>query len=168
MLKSKIQNPKSSRHSGIPPNVKCLAGKRQMSKQRCWNFSFVICALSFVILTMGCAAINEGVKGIAGVSTKVLEKGRKTAITKTFNYDYFTCYTKTVDILKQLGAYAYAKDVKKKMIAFYISEEDTTPVGLFFKEIDSKNIQVEVSSPSSYAKEFFAEKIFSALGNPKK
>jgi hypothetical protein len=133
-----------------------------------WKFkipsiSFVICALSFVILTTGCAPITEGVKTVAGVSTRVLENGRKAAVTRTINYDYFTCYTKTLGILKQLKAYVYAKDIKKGMIAIYVSEAETTPVGFFFKEVDQKNTLVEVTSPSTYAKEYFAGKIFPLL-----
>ena len=111
----------------------------------------------------GCVAINEGVKGIRGVSTKSLEKARKDAIVKTFDYDYFTAYTKTSDILKQAGAHIYKQDIKKHLIAIYVSQTDTTAVGVFFKEIDANNTQVEVSSPSTYAKELIAEKLFSAL-----
>ena len=98
-----------------------------------------------------------------GVSTRALEKARKDAIIKTFNYDYSTCYTKTTDILKNMQAHIYTQSIKKHMIAIYISEEDTTPVGLFFKEIDTANTQVEVSSPSTYAKEFISGKVFSVL-----
>jgi hypothetical protein len=114
----------------------------------------------------GCATIKENVRAIAGVSTLELEAGRKSAIAKTFNYDYFTTYTKTMDALTQLGGYIYAKDIKKQMIAIYVSETDTTPVGFFFKEIDLSNTQIEVSSPSSYAKQYFAEKLFSGLEKP--
>jgi len=112
---------------------------------------------------LGCATIKETAKGIAGVSTKVLEVGRKDAIIKTFNYDYDACYNKVVDILKHIGAYIYAKDRKKQMIAIYVSETDTTPVGLFFKVIDTNNTQIEISSPSTYAKEFIARDVFLAL-----
>jgi hypothetical protein len=54
------------------------------------------------------------------------------------------------------------------MIAIYVSETDTTPVGLFFKEIDKSNTQVEVSSPSTYAKELISEKVFKLLKPPEK
>jgi len=160
MFKSKIQNPKSK----INPKSKCQISKPSfihLSFVLC--HSFVICALLFVISTMGCATITEGVKGFAGVSTRALEDNRKTAITKAFNYDYFTCYTQTLDILKRMQAYIYMQSIKKHMIAIYVSEQDTTPVGLFFKEIDATNTQVEVSSLSTYAKEFISGKVFSVL-----
>ncbi|PIP21264.1 MAG: hypothetical protein COX40_00225 [Candidatus Omnitrophica bacterium CG23_combo_of_CG06-09_8_20_14_all_40_11] len=115
------------------------------------------------IVLLGCATLWEGAKGLAGVSTRALEDNRKSAITKTFNYDYFTCYTKSLDILKHMNAYIYMQSIKKHMIAIYVSEQDTTPVGLFFKEIDATNTQVEVSSPSTYAKEFISGKVFSVL-----
>jgi hypothetical protein len=67
-----------------------------------------------------------------------------------------------------IGAYIYVKDIKKHMIAIYVSETDTTPVGLFFKEIDKSNTQVEVSSPSTYAKELISEKVFKLLKPPEK
>jgi hypothetical protein len=130
----------------------------------CVFVSLCLCVY-FVISTSGCAAITEGAKGVAGISTRALEEARKDAITKAFNYDYFTCYTKILDILKQIDAYIYTQDIKRHMIAIYVSEQDTTPVGLFFKEIDANNTQIEVSSPSTYAKELISTKIFSAL-NP--
>jgi hypothetical protein len=160
MFKSKIQNPKSK----INPKSKCQISKSgfvHLSFVLC--HSFVICALSFAILTNGCALITETAKGIAGVSTKVLEDNRKSAITRSFNYDYFSCYTQTLDILKRTYAYIYVQDIRKHMIAVYVSEYDTTPVGLFFKEIDANHTQIEVSSPSTYAKEFIADNIASVL-----
>jgi len=130
------------------------------------NFGFYIIILVFVFCIYnltGCASFKETVKGIAGVSTKALEEGRKDAIKKTFNYDYFTTYTKTLDILKDIGAYIYTQNVKKYMIAIYVSEKDTTPVGIFFKEIDAIHTQIEVSSPSLSAKGLVSVKLFSAL-----
>ena len=120
---------------------------------------FAFCILNFI----GCATIKEAAKCVKGVSTKVLEDGRKDAIKKTFNCDHSICYNKALEKLKQIGAYIYAEDKKQEMFAVYVSETDTTPVGIFFKEIDAKNTQIEVSSPSTYAKEFIATKISSAL-----
>ncbi len=124
---------------------------------------FVICNLLLVSLVAGCTTLKEGAKGFLGISTKALEDNRKSALTKTFNYDYFTCYTSTLDILKRLEAYLYVQDINKHMIAIYVSRQDTTPVGLFFKEVDKNNTQLEVSSPSTYAKEFISGKVFGVL-----
>jgi len=115
------------------------------------------------IVLLGCATIKEAAKGFMGISTQSLEKARKDAIIKTFNYDYSACYAKTMDVLKSMQAYIYTQSIKKHMIAVYVSEEDTTPVGLFFKEIDAANTQVEVSSLSTYAKEFISGKVFPVL-----
>lgn len=119
--------------------------------------------LLFVVLINGCASIKEAAKGFAGISTKELEANRVSAISKTFAYDYFTCFTNAQDALKNMGAYIYAQDIKKHMIAIYVSEEDTTPAGIFFKEINQSSTQVEVSSPSTYAKELISGKLFKAL-----
>lgn len=122
----------------------------------------------FIGILPGCASIKEAAKGLAGVSTKVLDDGRKDAIKKTFSYDYNTCYNKVKTVLKQTGSYIYAEDPKKNMIAIYVSGTDTTAVGIFFKEIDATKTQIEVSSPSSYAKELIATRAFSVLGEPVK
>ncbi len=126
---------------------------------------FMICVLTLGILTAGCVSIKEGVKGFAGVSIKVLEEGRVHALTAKCSLDISTCFNKVADILKKEMAYIYSRDEKKHMIAFYVSESDTTPVGVFLKEIDGGATLVEVSSPSTFAKELFAQKLFYAL-NP--
>ena len=133
-----------------------------------FNFYSAILIFAFCIFNFwGCATIKEAAKetakSIAGVSTKVLEDGRIEAVSKQFNYDYNTCFNKTETILKERGSIVYAKDLKKHMIAIYVSSEDTTPVGIFFKEADANNTLIEVSSPSTYAKEFIAKRLFSIL-----
>jgi hypothetical protein len=117
----------------------------------------------FLILINGCAPIKEAAKGFAGISTKELEAGRVSAIVKTFNYDYFSAFTKSLDALKDMKSYIYAQNIKKHMIAIYVSEEDTTPVGIFFKEVSANSTQVEVSSPSTFAKELISARLFKAL-----
>jgi len=117
----------------------------------------------FVIAAAGCATVIEGAKCVAGVSTKALEDGRKTAIKKTFNFDYITCDTKVREVLKKTGAYIYADKKAQKLIAIYMSESETTPVGIFFTEVDSLNTQIELSSPSTDAKEIESKKIFNFL-----
>ncbi len=108
-----------------------------------------------VLILSGCASVKEVAKGIAGSSTKVLEDGRPAAVTGQVNYGYAECYDKSARVLKEAGAYIYAK--KKDMIAIYVSESDTTPVGVFFKSIDGSNTQISVSSPSLYARELISK-----------
>jgi len=134
------------------------------------NFKFfpgvLFFGLCFFVL-FGCAAVKESAKGFAGISTKALEEHRKDAIGKQFNFDKDTCYKKTLEALGKIGAYVYAKDLNKYMIAIYVSETDTTAVGLFFKEVGVNSTQIEVSSVSTYGKEWIAKKVFSALeGKP--
>jgi hypothetical protein len=124
---------------------------------------FGIWCLFIGILMSGCATVKECARGIAGISTRELEEERINALKKTFNCDLNTCYNTVEDTLKRIKAYVYTKDKAKNMLAIYVSEEDTTPVGIFFSSPDPLNTQVEISSPSSYAKELIANKIFSDL-----
>jgi hypothetical protein len=120
---------------------------------------FAFCILHFI----GCASLKEAAKGVAGISTKILEESRKDAVKKTFSYDYQACYDKVKSILREKGSYIYRQDPKENLIAIYVSEADTTPVGIFFTGIDANNTQIEVSSPSTAAKELISARIFSAL-----
>jgi len=121
----------------------------------------------FLLAIAGCAAVKdaaiEGAKGVAGISTKALEESRKNAIKKTFNYSADICYNESKRILKNMSCYIYAQEPQKRMLAVYVSETDTTPVGVFFKVIDDTHAQVEVSSPSVFGKEFVSKKLFVGL-----
>jgi len=132
-----------------------------MGKIKNFEFLFVILIFGFCILNfLGCSTVKELSKGALGVSTKVLEEGRKDAIKKDFNRDYDTCYKITKDSLNKIQAYIYAEDPSKNMIAIYVTESDTTPVGIFFKSIDKNNTTIEVSSPSTYARELISAKLW--------
>ncbi|MDD5432959.1 MAG: hypothetical protein PHO70_08290 [Candidatus Omnitrophica bacterium] len=136
----------------------------------------VVC---FAVIFSGCSGLKEDIKCVMGISTKELEKGRSNAVKKTFNYDFDTCFNKTREILIKKGSYIYAQDKAKKMIAVYLSAAsysadansdsistpsgDTTEVGFFFTNIDANNTQIEVTSPSTYAKDTLSGKVFLAL-----
>ena len=132
-------------------------------RQLIYNLLLVICVFSLSILAISCATIKETAKGVAGISTKVLEDGRVNAIAKNFNFDYFTSYTKSLDALKEMSAYIYKQSLKEHMIAVYVSKGDTTPVGIFFKETGANSTQVEVSSPSLTAKGLISARLFKSL-----
>lgn len=133
--------------------------KRSMS----FALTAICCLLSTVLL--GCATIKEAAKGFAGISTQVLEEKRKDALKESFALDYNNCYIKVKDILKEKDkeSYIYAEDVKKRMFGIYLSQTDTTPVGIFFTEQAEGQTLVEVSSPSIYAKEYIANRIFTGI-----
>ncbi|MBU4252504.1 MAG: hypothetical protein KKC39_02100 [Candidatus Omnitrophica bacterium] len=126
--------------------------------------SIAVCYLLIMVLS-GCATVKEMGKGFIGVSTQVLEEKRKDALKKTFALGYNDCYVKVKDILnmKDKESSIYAEDLEKKMIAIYFSSTDTTPVGIFFTEESKVSTLIEVSSPSMYAKEEIASRIFSGL-----
>ncbi|MBP7835892.1 MAG: hypothetical protein KA022_00250 [Candidatus Omnitrophica bacterium] len=119
--------------------------------------------LFLAILLSGCAGTKEVCKGILGVSTQVLEDGRKDALKKEFGYDLVTCHNRVRAILKKNKSYIYADNLEKDMLALYISEEDTTPVGIFFTEKSKRRTLVEVASPSTYGKELIAKIVFNGL-----
>ena len=123
-----------------------------------------IFVLSFVVSSLtGCARTKEAARGILGISTKNLEDLRPEAIKETIYADLDTCYTNSLEILQSSNSYVYTQDRKKGLIAVYLSETDTSPVGIFFTEIDNRNTLVEISSPSLYAKESVATELLSKL-----
>jgi hypothetical protein len=127
----------------------------------------LIIVLGLVFIVGGCFSMKNLPRRISGLSTVELERQRTEAISMDFNIDYPECFTKTQAILKKIGAYIYAKDNKKQMIAIYLTSEDTTPVGLFFKKLESGKTQLEVSSLSTYGKEIIAKRVFTMLeGKP--
>ncbi|MFA5275289.1 MAG: hypothetical protein WC417_00110 [Candidatus Omnitrophota bacterium] len=111
----------------------------------------------------GCAAFKENVRGLAGISTKVLEDKRNDALKVTLKHDYSSCYKRIMNVLSLNECYVYDTDPRKDLIALYISEEDTTPVGIFLTEIDKNTTLIEVSSPSIYAKETITKIVFTAF-----
>jgi hypothetical protein len=126
-----------------------------------WIFFLILCLI--IGICAGCASFKEKFRGFMGVSTKVLEESRQDAITRAFNFDYNTCYDKVKAALKQTESYIYSEDKAKHMIAVYVSASDTTPVGLFFRDVDANNTEIQVSSPSTNAKEFVSKNVFSVL-----
>ena len=122
----------------------------------------VIVLLSFCLTSLlGCACIKEATRGFLGISTKEIENARDKAIVKIVGYDYSSCYKIVEARLTEIGSYTYAK--RDDLIAVYISPTDTTPAGIFFKEINKRKTQLEIVSPAADTKEYLAQKIFSAL-----
>jgi hypothetical protein len=117
-----------------------------------------------VIFISGCGVgMKESLRGVAGVSTKVLEDNLPGADSKEFNLAYDDVYSKVQKIIKEIKAYIYSVDKSKNLIAIYVTEEDTTPVGIFFKGLDNNQTRVLISSPSKFTKEIISGKIFSGL-----
>lgn len=116
----------------------------------------------------GCSGLKEATRGFAGVSTKILEDKRGEAIKKDFSGDLPGIHNKIIGILKKEGAYVYRDDLAHNLVALYLSNTDTTPVGVFLTDIDKGNTRIEVSSPSTYGKEVIADIIFSSLSGTRK
>jgi hypothetical protein len=118
-----------------------------------------------LFLFSGCAVLKETTRGFLGVSTKQIEDARSRSLSKSFNCDYQTCDNKVREALKDIKAYIYREDLSQRLIAFYVSESDTTPVGVFLTEIDANNTKVELASPSTYAVEEMSKEIFPFIEN---
>jgi hypothetical protein len=132
-----------------------------------YSVRFLLVAIGGLGLAVcaGCAGLKEAGKGFVGVSTKVLEEERGSSLKKSFALSHGGCYAKVKEILNQKDkeSYIYAQDTQQKMIALYLSATDTTPVGIFFTALASGNTLIEVSSPSLYAKEEIAARVFAGL-----
>lgn len=113
----------------------------------------LIIILMITLILTGC----ETTKCVLGISTKELEALRPQAIVKVVDYDLNTAYDKTLKALKEIDSYIYKKT--HLMLAIYKSQTDTTPVGIFFKQIDTNKTRIEISSPSTAAKEYIADKL---------
>jgi hypothetical protein len=111
----------------------------------------------------GCSTIKEATRQVMGISTKEVEASRKDALTRDFNLSYDDCYAKALKTLAYIGSYVYMEDKSKNLVAVYFSEADTTVAGVFFDRTDADNTRVEVCSPSTYAKEYIAAKLFAGL-----
>jgi len=136
-----------------------------------WLFSAksvltIYLAIVFLSGLVGCACVLEPFKKIAGTSTKEIERGRDQAVAKIFDYDYATLYTKTKEAIARIGAYVYSRNEKKSLIAVYVSDKDTTPVGIFITKIDDLHAGLEITSPSTFAKEYIASKLFAEITMP--
>lgn len=125
------------------------------------RISVIILVSYCVIGLLGCACLKETTRGLLAISTKEIENARNEAIVKIVDYDYLSCYKIVENKLAEIGSHVYAK--RDDLIAVYISPTDTTPAGIFFKEINKRKTQLEIVSPAADTKEYLAEKIFSAL-----
>ena len=122
-------------------------------------YMLILCIISCA----GCVTIKERARQALGISTKDVEIARKYALKKAFNIEYNACYNKVKEALSQIGCYIYAADKAKTMFAVYVSQTDTTPVGIFLVQLEQASTQVEVSSPSDFSRDIIATKLFGKL-----
>ncbi|MEW6101258.1 MAG: hypothetical protein AB1481_03085 [Candidatus Omnitrophota bacterium] len=127
------------------------------------NFGLILVFTASFFFFYGCTTAKEKTRGFLGISTREIEASRKDAVSETFNCSYEVCYQNAKAGLADIGAYIYTEDAAKKLIAVYVSEEDTTPVGVFFSEAGPGRTKLEVSSPSTYANELVSKKLYSYL-----
>ncbi|MGE5309423.1 MAG: hypothetical protein ACM3OC_10095 [Deltaproteobacteria bacterium] len=114
-------------------------------------------------LLSGCVpgGFHEAVRGVEGKSTRILTDTRPGAAAREFACSSQDCREKVRKSLDEMGAYTYATE--GDLTAVYVSERDTTPVGVFVTAVGEDKTRVEVSSPSTYAKDMVAQKLFDSL-----
>ena len=117
----------------------------------------------FILVSAGasCAVIQTDVfKTLFAVSTRELEELKKDALVKIFDYDYKTCYEKTLALVEKMpDTEIYAKE--GDVIAVYCVSFNSTPAGIFFEKVDASHTKVLISSASSRAKDWVASNVFS-------
>lgn len=109
------------------------------------------------IVVMLAALILAGLPGVTG---HAYAEEREGALSKTFNYDYSTCYWKMDGILKAMPHVSVYSEKYDKILLFYIYP-NTTQVSVYFTSIDPTHTKVEVVSESSSAKNWIADNLFS-------
>lgn len=100
-----------------------------------------------------------------GSSTRALEEARDQAISKTYNCDFDACYDAVLEIVKERKYVLFVKErSNKRLVVMGIpGNVDTTEAGIFFRELKGSEVQIEVSSLSSTAKERVAQAVFDEL-----
>lgn len=170
-MKPETRNPQPETNPKSNPKIlKICFGNLNFGNSKLFRYSLFdirififFCVVSALILISGCASTKEVCKGLIGISTKVLEDSRKDAIKKEFDYNVAACGDKIKEILKLANSYIYWEDPQKNMLALYISESDTTAVGVFLTETGKEKTLVEVSSPSTYGRESISRLVFEGL-----
>ena len=131
--------------------------------------SYTVCAatiLASALAQASYAGVDQGLKALVGFATSEVEESRPRAYAKTFNYDFNACYSMVEGIFSKMPKTTiYAKS--EYMIAVYYTDPNTTPVGVYIVQAGSGRTQVQVSSPSSSAKEWVAKNLFNEKVLPK-
>lgn len=122
----------------------------------------------FALSLGGCTLINqvtEPIKVIWGSSTRALEAARAEALSKTYHCEYNACYDAVLEIVKQRNYEIFINErARERMVIMGITGNvNTTEVGIFFDKLNKFQIQIDISSLSSTAKENVAKVIFEEL-----
>jgi hypothetical protein len=124
----------------------------------------VSASMLLCVAVAGCAGgLKEVVRGIEGNSTKVLYETRVTAAVKEFACPAEDCRQRAGEILGEMKTYVYRQE--GELTAIFVSQQDTTPVGIFVTAAGEDRSRIEVSSPSSAARELIARQLFTCLEN---
>lgn len=125
--------------------------------------SKLVAGVLALVLLGGCLSCREATRGFLGISTRELERLKPFGLSRQYGLGDAASRQAVEKALSGMGAYVYSRDGKKRLIAVYVSEQDTTPVGIFFEPAQDDGTRVTVSSPSTFAKELVSAAVFAGL-----
>lgn len=111
------------------------------------------------IFLCGCVSLGEKVHGVLGTSIREIEASRVKSVKLTVPGSYDTAYDDVLAELKKEGRYIYRQERKEGLIAFYMSNENTTVAGVFLRELEGEKTEIEIASPSSFSRNILREKL---------
>ncbi len=109
-------------------------------------------AVAGSILFSGCASVGEKMRGVLGTSIREIEASRGKSVKMVVPGDRDAVYTAVLAELKKAGRYIYRRERNEGVIAFYMSAENTTVAGVFLRGLEGGKTEIEIASPSSYAR----------------
>lgn len=125
--------------------------------------------LALFVLTIlglnGCARIMEPFKTMWGSSTRVLERARAEAISKTYSRPSDEVFREIAKIAQLQAWEIFIKDKKQGLIDVMgvPGGVNTTEVGIFVSALKENETKVEVASLSTNTKRIAAETLFAEL-----
>jgi len=127
-----------------------------------------ITAAAFVILILSGCSPQETAR-LLGIGLTHFKASGKT-YTQIIDQDFFSTYSRTIDILSAMEAVSYRKNRKRGyIVASNFSKSyggrciPSTEVAIFFSEVGSNRTKVEVSSLNFSLADFVSQQLFSQL-----
>jgi len=126
----------------------------------------IVLAAAGSVLFSGCASVGERMHGVLGTSIREIEASRVKSVQMVVPGDRDAVYTAVLAELKKAGRYIYRRERNEGAIAFYMSAENTTVAGVFLRGLEGGKTEIEIASPSSYARNAVREELSALLPAP--
>jgi hypothetical protein len=125
---------------------------------------------SLMITSRNSFAVSDYAKKFIGNSIKKFKNEKIGNFDKVFKMSKSDCFTKTIDLIKNLKAKVTCRNFRKGYItAFNFSERfpgclDSTEIGIFMVEMNNSDIKVNVISNNSLLAKEFSVRFFKEFG----